>query len=122
MTNCSSWHSRLRTISYLRNGADGDGDIEGKVARVATRELGNERVSICGSKTFPKFVSIRVHSWLRLLDYVLYVEMGRMIPIRSCHQSLSCRAKFFHGLLRADIVFSHEEHHVLNKLERMSQQ
>src|SRR5438477_6542972 len=29
----------------LQNGADGISDIEGKVARVATREFGNERVS-----------------------------------------------------------------------------
>jgi hypothetical protein len=30
----------------VANGADGIGDIEGKVARVAMSKLGNERVSI----------------------------------------------------------------------------
>jgi hypothetical protein len=35
----------LRAKCNLQNGADGISDIEGKIARVATRELGNERVS-----------------------------------------------------------------------------
>jgi hypothetical protein len=34
----------------IGNGADGISDIEGKVARVAMRELGNERVSNRGSR------------------------------------------------------------------------
>jgi len=34
------------------NGADGISDIEGKVARVATSKLGNERVSIFNIRAF----------------------------------------------------------------------
>ena len=33
-------------LPQIGNGADGISDIEGKVARVATSKLGNERVSI----------------------------------------------------------------------------
>ena len=40
--------ARLGTTArcYRANGADGGSDVEGKVARVATSKLGNERVSI----------------------------------------------------------------------------
>ena len=42
-TSCEDW-----TVSCTRllNGADGISDVEGKVARVAMSELGNERISM----------------------------------------------------------------------------
>jgi hypothetical protein len=69
-----------------------------------------------------KFASIRVYSWLRLPDYVLYVEMGRMISVLPFHDSDSDRTNFFHRFLRAEIRFSDKEHDALNKLERVIQQ
>ena len=38
--------SRVAILPQIGNGADRISDIEGKVARVATSKLGNERVSI----------------------------------------------------------------------------
>ena len=52
---------------------------------------------------------------------VLYIESGRMIPVRPCHDPTSDRAKFFHRLLRADVLFTDQEQDVFNKLERVIQ-
>ena len=41
------------------NGADGISDIEGKVARVATSKLGNERVSITNAAPNPGVILAR---------------------------------------------------------------
>ena len=78
-----------------------------------------------------KFVSIRpcravalrrrVHSWLRFLNHVPYVERGRTISINLLYRAVFNRANFLRRLLRANITFSDVENHVLNKLERMSQ-
>ena len=73
-------------------------------------------------KSCRKFVPIRVHSWLRLPDYVLYIDMGRMIPVRPRHQSDFDRTNFLHRLLRAGILFPDKEHDALNKLERVIEQ
>ena len=89
--------------------------------------------AICGSKTFLKSSClpcrnlreggfIRVHSWLRLPDHVLYIEMGRMIPVRPRHQSDFDRTNFLHRLLRTKILFPDKEHDALNKLERVLEQ
>ena len=40
-------------LPQIGNGADGISDIEGKVARVATSKLGNERVSITNPRSHP---------------------------------------------------------------------
>ena len=40
---CDAWQ---REEVRRKNGAEGISDIEGKIARVATSELGNERVSM----------------------------------------------------------------------------
>jgi len=45
-----------------------------------------------------------------------------MIAVRPCRRSDFDRANFFHGLLGANVVFSHEEHNALNKLEGVIQQ
>src|SRR5438876_2601296 len=89
--------------------------------------------AICGSKTFLKSSClpcrnlreggfIRVHSWLRLPDHVLYIEMGRMIPVRPRHQSDFDRTNFLHRFLRTKILFPDKEHDALNKLKRVIEQ
>ncbi len=44
-------------LPQIGNGADGISDIEGKVARVATSKLGNERVSITNPAPNPGIIS-----------------------------------------------------------------
>ena len=61
-------------------------------------------------------------SWLGFAHHVLHVCRGRTISINLLHRAVFNRANFFHGLLRADIVFSDKEHNVLDKLERVIQQ
>jgi hypothetical protein len=55
-------------------------------------------------------------------DHVLHVPSRRMISVRPRRRSDFDRANFFHGLLGANVLFSHEEHDPLNKLEGVIQQ
>ena len=87
------------------NGVDRISDIEGKIARVATSELGNERVSNLRN--------------LRFFRYIFHIERRRMISILPFDQSDFDRADFFHGLLGAEICLADKEHDALNKLERV---
>jgi len=61
-TERSIWagaHESKRGQRTSFNGADGISDIEGKVARVATSKLGNERVSITDPAPNPGIISGR---------------------------------------------------------------
>src|SRR5436309_15808526 len=89
--------------------------------------------AICGSKTFLKSSclpcrnlreggSIRVHSWLRLPDYVLYTEMRRMIPVRPGHQSDFDCTNFLHRLFSRKLLFHDIVYDALNTLERVIEQ
>lgn len=55
----------------------------------------------------------------RFSDHVLHVPRGLMISVRpGDHSNFDC-ANLFHGLLRANIIFSNKEHNALNKPECM---
>jgi hypothetical protein len=62
---------------------------------------------------------ISANFWL--LDYVPYVERGRVISINFFHQTIFDPADFFRGLLGANVSLPNVKNHVLNKLERVSQ-
>jgi hypothetical protein len=55
-------------------------------------------------------------------DHVFHIPSGRVITVRSRRRSNFDRANFFHRLLRANVLFSDEEHNALNKLEGVIQQ
>ena len=70
-------------------------------------------------KLISTIIPLLVYSWLPLVDYVLQIRRRRMISVRSRRRSNFNRAKFFHRLLRANVVLPDEEHNALNKLKRV---
>src|SRR6266508_3982174 len=91
------------------------------------------RSATAHSRTSPsrKFVSIpacravalqrRVHSWLRLLDYISHIERWWTVAVNLLHHTAFDSTNFFRCLLRTNIIFADVKHDVSNKLERVIQ-
>src|SRR5438105_4439057 len=65
--------------------------------------------------------TLNPHFFTRLLDYVPDVERRQTVSISLFHHTVSDSANFFGGPLGANVILPDQQHHVLNKLERVSQ-